>query len=39
MRTLSNNELAFAIRMNMQQSENKYIFKIISYLTNNSGEA
>jgi len=32
-------ELAFATSMNMQQLENKYISKIISYLTNNLGEA
>lgn len=32
-------ELVFATKMNMQQSENKDISKILSHLMNNPGEA
>lgn len=40
LRTNNNvDELAFAIKMNMQHSENKDISKILSYLMNNPGEA
>lgn len=40
LRTNNNaDELAFATRMNMQQSGNKSISKILSYLTNNPEEA